>query len=330
MTIVYLLAQALLAWVVLGSAAVAWGMARPKRETPAVAMARGHPIDPADVGLTAESMTFRLAKGVTTPGWVLTGGDPTGPDVVMLHGFSSSRSSALRRAAWVAPYARRVVAFDQRGAGESSAGWCTFGRLESQDAAAVVEQLPAPEGATEAGSAPVREGAASVVLYGWSMGAQTAVLAAADRPDLFAGVIAESPFHTRDEPVQIRLRKRKLPAWPWVEFGALLVQAMGGSTPFDRGDDAARVNAPVLVVHGEDDTVCLPHSGRRIAEAAPQGRYIGVPGARHNDLLDVGETAYRDAIAAFFASLPAAPEMRPAPPHDHGSQPPQAADAPSP
>lgn len=293
----------------LGAAMVAWGMARPKREGLALALARGHATEPAEVGLEGQEVVFRLTQDVQSPGWVIPGGDPSGPDAVLLHGFGASRYAGLVRASWAAPYCRQVVVFDQRGSGEATGGWCTFGRREADDAARVAEQLHETAHASTEPTEPH-----PVVLYGWSMGAQTAVLAGARYPERFAGVFAEAPFHTRDEPIRIRLRKRRLPAWPSIEIGAAIVRLFGGSGPFDRTADARRLRSPLWVVHGERDTVCPPESGRLLAEAAPEARYVGVPDAGHHDLLDVGKQAYQDALASFFARL-AGPKSSPAPRH---------------
>jgi pimeloyl-ACP methyl ester carboxylesterase len=47
----------------------------------------------------------------------------------------------------------------------------------------------------------------------------------------------------------------------------------------DRLEDVVpRVDAPLLVLHGEDDQLCTEAWARRLAELAPRGRFTSVPG----------------------------------------------------
>lgn len=68
--------------------------------------------------------------------------------------------------------------------------------------------------------------------------------------------------------------------------------------PCDRFPNLKRipqVSCPLLVIHGEADTLIPPSHGRKLVEAAtvPDKVFLGIPGAGHDDLLDVGgETAW--------------------------------------
>lgn len=44
---------------------------------------------------------------------------------------------------------------------------------------------------------------------------------------------------------------------------------------------AARLETPLLVLHGEADPAVTPEDGRRLAAAAPDGRFVGFEGADH-------------------------------------------------
>ena len=71
---------------------------------------------------------------------------------------------------------------------------------------------------------------------------------------------------------------------------------------FDRAAYAAKLAAPLLVIHGEQDRVCPLEDGRSIAEAAPDGRLVVLPGAPHNGLWANPETkaALEREIGAFL------------------------------
>jgi len=78
---------------------------------------------------------------------------------------------------------------------------------------------------------------------------------------------------------------------------------------FDRAETAARVTAPVLVIHGTEDAISPIEDGRRIAESARAGRIAEIEGGGHNDLW--ADPAHRaacvGAVREFAASLTGSP-----------------------
>lgn len=65
-------------------------------------------------------------------------------------------------------------------------------------------------------------------------------------------------------------------------------------------DDVRRLDVPVLVVHGEQDTD--PRRAREVAELAPRGRYVEIAGAGHSPWLEQRD-ALRAALRVFLAQL---------------------------
>jgi pimeloyl-ACP methyl ester carboxylesterase len=109
-----------------------------------------------------------------------------GPAALMLHGLAGHVGEWSETAAWLTGL-RRVVAFDARGHGRSSRRPTDVSSdAHVDDAIFVVERLDL----------------APVVVIGQSLGGRTALLVAARRPDLVAGlVVAEaSPEATRTTP----------------------------------------------------------------------------------------------------------------------------------
>jgi fermentation-respiration switch protein FrsA (DUF1100 family) len=73
---------------------------------------------------------------------------------------------------------------------------------------------------------------------------------------------------------------------------------------FDPLPKLARGTAPLLVIHGERDTMIAPSEAEATfaAAGAKQKKLVIVPGRGHNDVS--GSRTYWDALAAFGASLP--------------------------
>ncbi len=165
------------AWIVaIGTLALIHHMRHPFRKTFAVAMARGKPTDPRELGLAAREVTFRFDDGETSPGWIIEGkksesaaftGDASrspGPTIVLTHGLNDSRFGALKRVPSLVPFASRVVIYDLRGHGDSTAKVTTLTAKEPDDLIAVMNQV---------------DDGTPFVLVGHSMGAGIAIVAAA-------------------------------------------------------------------------------------------------------------------------------------------------------
>ena len=74
--------------------------------------------------------------------------------------------------------------------------------------------------------------------------------------------------------------------------------------PCDRFPNLKRiphVKCPLLVIHGEADTLIPPSHGRKLVEAATVAdkRFLSIPGAGHNDLMEVGGDEVDAAISGF-------------------------------
>lgn len=125
-----------------------------------------------------------------------------------------------------------------------------------------------------------------IIIQGQSMGAAVAVELAVRRP--CAGVVLESPFTSGRE---IALRNSRLALFfPW---------------GFNSRTRIARLRAPLLIMHGDKDSV-VPHSmGKELFSVAPEPkRFWTVPEAGHgNSLLVAAGEEYAAHLRAFYTSL---------------------------
>lgn len=160
---------------------------------------------------------------------------------------------------------------DYRGYGKSS------GRIRSQ------AELEADVRAAWAAVAPEYAGR-RIVLFGRSLGSGLAAgLAAELQPDL---TVLVSPYTS--------LGALAAEHYPFVPRALLR---------YPLATDAAlpRVRTPVLLLHGELDSVIPPVHSQRLAALAPQARLQLIPGAGHNDLQSF--PAYLDALRQALAAL---------------------------
>ncbi len=289
----FLLAAAVV--VAIGTLGVVRGITRPRRKTLAVALGRGDPGDPADLGLSATERTVTFLDRSSSPAWLIDGDEPAGPTVVVLHGHSDSRYGALTWTPLLVPHARRVLVFDLPGHGESSAKRSRAGAGDAPDVLHVLDQLPDPE---------------PVVLFGYSMGAGIAIATAAldaERPESdrrVMGVIADGVYRQWNEPIRRLLKCRRYPVQPFLYLAGLVFRLMGlDLTGFDRARLAAAVRCPMLLLHGERDGLCPIEDARQVEAAAPRATLVTFPRGSHLDLARMDADRYRQALGGFFASL---------------------------
>jgi len=268
-----------------------WMLVHPPRRTYATALARGIPGDPGEVGpdgggpYVFESWETELGQGRGgLKVWDVGGKDAQGPVVVFVHGWGDSRIGGLSRLPVFAGIASRVLMFDLRGHGESG-GTCGLGVRDVGDLGAVVARI--------GGERPI-------VLVGWSMGAGVAIAFAASGLGVsgrVAAVIAESAYRFGSTPARNVLRMSRLPYrinLP-LAFACLGVEHRLGlrgfdGPRFDRAALASRLKVPLLVIHGLDDRTSPPADGKLIAQAAPNGEFLGVADAGHHGLWTKPET----------------------------------------
>ncbi|MBS0196571.1 MAG: alpha/beta hydrolase [Planctomycetes bacterium] len=272
-------------------------LTHPPRRTYASALARNRPGDPSE--LPAGPRDFGEwgfdCGDLRLPVWEISGDAPQGPTVILVHGWGDSRIGALSRIPHLLPLARRVITFDMRGHGEA-AGLCMLGVREPNDLAALMDHLKSP-----------------VVLMGWSLGAGVCIAAAAARPEMVRAVITEAPYRLARTPARNVIRewalpyRVNLPPAMWLLGIGFGVGPSGlNSSGFDRAEFAARVRCPLLVLHGEFDSVCPPADGREIAAAAG-GVFVPITGAGHHGMWTTPESCEQcvGAIGKFLAGVPA-------------------------
>jgi len=288
--LILLFLTAYLLLVLLASASVVWQIGHPRRKTYAVALAIGMPTDPAEFGLAGQEATFNLPDNHTSPGWIITGNNPAGPTVVVLHGHSDSSYGALRFAKQLAPYAAHLVVFDWPGHGHCDAKWMTCGLREPADVQAVIAGLP-----DEIRNKPL-------VLFGYSLGGQIAIKTAANHPR-FVGVIVDGPYRRWDTPIRQKFKIYRVPAFALIHMVGAAFWLSGMIRNFDRAQYAARLKCPLLVLHGSDDRICPIHEGKELSEHAPDSTFVAIVGGRHNRLFEYDPETYHAALKTFFQSI---------------------------
>lgn len=145
-----------------------------------------------------------------------------------------------------------------------------------------------------------------IILFGRSMGATAALLAAASRklPSSVAGVIADSPYDSLENQLIHRLRQRyHVPGRQFFNLVRRIAESRIGF-PVKRASIppvASRIKLPVLLIHGSEDTFVPPEMSENIFDrlVCPK-RLVMVEKAKHVMAFDASPRNYSDEIEKFL------------------------------
>ena len=249
-----------------------------------------------------------------------------GPPLLMIMGTSGSYGL------WgdlvpVLAESHRVVVYDARGLGGSSRGSARISMAQLADDALALMDALSIERADVIGwslgsataqelalAAPERVGA--MVLYGtWARtdGFGRAMLAALSAPwragDLgsaFAALgLAFSP-ELQDSPEFEPMMESMVPMFPSTpEQMATTVEQWDADLAHDTADRLGQIEAPTLVIVGEQDLLTPPWQGRKVAEAIPGADFhlITGPGSSHAAHIERPDE-FNDAVTEFLERSP--------------------------
>lgn len=231
----------------------------------------GEDANPGALGIPYRAETLTTADGERLVLWVM---EPERPraDVVYFHGNGGNLSVWLPVLAGLHRMQLRVLAVDYRGYGLSTGAPSEEGVL--LDAEAVVRFAHTHR-------TPERP----LVYWGRSLGG--AIAAHATRGVAPDGLILESTFPDKAAVVRNNPVLRVLNLFSSYRFPTL--EWLRG---FDR---------PVLVMHGERDSIVPFSLGREVFEGLTGPKtFVAIPGADHNDAFDVTDRGYWDPVLAFI------------------------------
>jgi uncharacterized protein len=258
---------------------------------------------PAGAPLSCRAIRTTAGDEVTGPGgvglagWYVPAGNGAGPEaptVVLAHGWGSSKSNLLERAA-VLHERFNLVLFDFRNHGQSGLTATTQGLREADDLRAVVSWLEDAKG-------PDR-----IAVLGISMGGASALNAATRDPRIDVLVI-ESTHATLANAIQARLDRAGYPLslpGAWATLLGTLVRTGEDVSTADPVQSVTRLDGrPILFIAGGGDTSIGPTDAGDLLVAAELG---DVPAelqvctdAGHAQAIAVCPEQYADWVLGFL------------------------------
>ena len=231
---------------------------------------------PAEVGLAYQDVSFPTADGLTLHGWFVPAPASRSETAATWLWFHGNGGNVGHRVEELALLHHRLQAniflFDYQGYGWSDGSPSETGTY--RDARAALDYL-ASRGDLDMDS---------VFFFGHSLGASVAVELATEREP--KGLVLVSPLSSIRDMANLTPIFRP---FSWLVRGH-----------YDSVARIGRINAPLLVLHGDLDELVPIEQGRRLFEAANDPKkFVTVTGAAHNDTYIVGGESFFGALADF-------------------------------
>ncbi|HEX5735055.1 MAG TPA: alpha/beta hydrolase [Blastocatellia bacterium] len=253
---------------------------------------------PASLGAEYKDIEFQTSDGVTISGWLLPSRG-TRATIIYSHGLFRSRRELLDRAVELWRLGYGALLYDSRNHGESGKAKVSLGYFERLDAEAAARYLQEASPNTR------------IIMFGISMGAATALLAAAETPEVRA-VISDSSFLSFEDTTTHHVKLfLKLPAFPLANEIRFMIEKRAG---FDGSklDALEAVKAlgtrPAMFIAAQYDPRMPADIGQKLydASAATTKRDLLIvdgPGAHiHGHAYQADPRLYVERVAAFLDS----------------------------
>ena len=229
---------------------------------------------PQNYDLVAEEASLVTGDGVRLHGWFFKA-SPAKPILLFFHGNAGNISGRLFKAKGWVERGISVFLVDYRGYGKSE-GKIQKGKDLLEDARTALRWLEENK----------RISSNQIVLYGESIGSYPATTLASEQK--FSGLILEAPFTT--------LKELATKHYGWVPEFAL------GDFQMNNNTSISKAQAPVFILHGDQDEICPKEMGEELYKLAPPPKeFYAIQGGGHNNLPELAGSRYFDYHYVFLA-----------------------------
>jgi alpha-beta hydrolase superfamily lysophospholipase len=247
-------------------------------------------------GRPFEDVEFVTADSFTIRGWFIPAEQRSRQTLLICHGLGANRSLFLPYLKVGNALGSNVLMFDFRGHGESDGHTISLGSKEKLDVLAALAYLrhDRPEQAEE------------VIGLGISMGAAALVGAAADVQPPFDAIILDSGFASAVELTDKLLTIIPDVFRPYLTGMGIPLACLetGCWLPEIRPEDeVARLRAPVLIIHAEEDPLIPVDHAVRLYDHAIETKTLWVAHTQgHGSALFQAEENYLDTITGWYTT----------------------------
>ena len=266
---------------------------QPKRRTIEYYRTLTQMLHPSDALLPCEELTLKTTEGIPLSCWLIPAEGIARGTIVCLHGVSESKIVGLPMAARLHESGYNVFLYDSRRHGDSGGTYCTYGFYEKHDTCTVMNYLESRSDLT----------LGNIGLFGSSMGAAVAIQVAGIDKRVSA-VVAESGFaalRTIFDDYQKRMTKL-----PWHYLRNIVIRRSEHIAHFKASavsplESVKHIHVPLFILHGTADTLIACNYSENLFRSANEPKTLWlIPGARHDNMAEVGGEEYFRRVVDFF------------------------------
>jgi len=249
------------------------------------------------IGASWQAVSVTSGDGTRLRGWLFQPALPNRRAVLLMHETGGTRLNMLADVGWLLRRGYTCLTPDGRGHGQSGGKLVTAGLLEGADVVRWADYLRQERGAEAVFGLGHSLGASSLI-HGLALGAG------------LRGIVADSTGANVPTRYELLGERYHLPARLVQPLLWLIVEPALWNTRWRYGVDLRRispvdwirrVDAPVLLVHGEDDRFIPIAEARRIRDANPAWVSMWeVPGAGHVTAATERPAEYQRRVLAWF------------------------------
>jgi dipeptidyl aminopeptidase/acylaminoacyl peptidase len=250
---------------------------------------------PATFGAEFKDVEFQTADDVTISAWLLPSRQKKAT-IIFSHGLFRSRRELLERAVELWKLGYGALLYDSRNHGDSGKASVSLGYYERLDAKAAVRFLRDEIKTTN-----------QIVLYGISMGAVTALMAAAETPEV-AAVVSDSAFLSFEDTTSHHIRVfLHLPAFPLANELRYFIERRANfdGKKLNALEAVKNIQVPIFFISGKNDKRMPPDITEALYNAARSEKkdlliIDGTQTAIHGHAYQAAPKEYIERIAQFI------------------------------
>lgn len=246
-----------------------------------------------------EHVWIPARDGIGLHGWYLPCEKPTDKLVIILHGYTSKGLDSAAHAYFFSRMGFDCIMPDHRAHGDSEGDYIGFGILDRFDCCSWIKYVRERFGKDK-----------KILLHGTSMGATTALMAAAmpEAHGSVKGVISDCAFTSPyDVFSHILKRDYHLPKFPIMNINSVICRKKAGYGFKDCStlDAVKNIKCPVLFIHGSEDNFVPTSMTFSNYNACTAPKYLLIVenaghGASYYENMEQYEEAERDFIDQCF------------------------------
>ena len=242
-------------------------------------------LEPSDLGLKYEEITFESTDGIKLSGWFIPN-NKTKATIIVMHGYPADKANLLGIAQFLAKDFN-VFLFDFRSFGRSEGLFTTAGYLEKNDLLGAIEYLEKEKNMTKIG------------LYGFSLGGAVALMA---NHENVRAIVTDSAYAKLSHMVEKMYSAFFILRYPLVYltklYGILFLKInIDDVSPLD---DIKNMKIPILLIHAQKDSQIPVNEAYLLHNANKKTELWIVENADHGMTHSINPEKYEKRVVGFF------------------------------